>query len=199
MTPSETAELLATVQAYTGRTVGTVDVAAWHEALNDLPLDASRRAVVRHYTNSTDWIMPAHVRRLVKAERADRVARTIEMPPDADPDDIEAYLDALRDGRTRTAGGGRAIPAQALEQQFRAVPRATPAAIEAAKAAVPPPRRPRQRDLSHTEAVADMDRILAQQPNLPCCTHCTGTGDHLGQPPHRLPCQLCPTTQEANA
>jgi acyl-CoA hydrolase len=164
MTPSETAELLATVQAYTGRTVGTIDVAAWHEALRDLPLDACRRAVVQHYAISTDWVMPAHVRRLVKAERADRIARAIEMPPDADPDDVDAYLEALRDGRSRTASGDRTVPHQQLTGTFRDVPAASQAAIEAAKDQVRRiPHTPRTADLSHAEATADMDRMLAEQ------------------------------------
>lgn len=62
------ARVLARVAAYDRRTVGRADVAAWHDALDDLDEDACHRAVVAHYRDSTEWLMPAHVRRRVEAD-----------------------------------------------------------------------------------------------------------------------------------
>jgi hypothetical protein len=64
----ETSEVLARAAAYDYRTVGESDIRAWHDALSDLDVDACGRAVVAHYRESTDRLMPAHVRRLVTAE-----------------------------------------------------------------------------------------------------------------------------------
>lgn len=122
MKPSEVAELLGTVQAYTGRTVGAVDIAAWHEVLSDLDLQDCRQGVVRHYTTSTDWIMPAHIRAEVKRIRADRLERSPLCIPAADPDDVPAYLTALRADRHREAAGLVARDMNVIEGTFRSVP-----------------------------------------------------------------------------
>jgi hypothetical protein len=63
---SETARLLATVAAYNNRTVGEADVEAWQAVLSDVDLDDAKAAVREHYAEQTEWIMPAHVRRLVR-------------------------------------------------------------------------------------------------------------------------------------
>lgn len=72
MTPAETAALLAKVQAFDKRTVGRADVAAWHEVLATTELADALEAVTRHYRESADFLMPAHVRQLVKVIRSER-------------------------------------------------------------------------------------------------------------------------------
>lgn len=72
MTPADTARVLAKAQAYDRRTVGEADVLAWHEAIGDLGLADSLEAVRRHFTTSTDWLMPAHIRVIVAAIREER-------------------------------------------------------------------------------------------------------------------------------
>lgn len=62
MTRSETAQLLARIQAFDRRTVGEADVIAWHVALHDLQLGDTIHAVVAHFRTSTDWCLPAHIR-----------------------------------------------------------------------------------------------------------------------------------------
>jgi hypothetical protein len=64
MTPGDVARLLAKCQAYDRRTVGHADIAAWHEALEDLELGPALAAVAEHYRDETTWVMPAHVRRI---------------------------------------------------------------------------------------------------------------------------------------
>lgn len=72
MTRSEVALLLGLAAARDYRTVGEVDVLAWFEDIGDLDLADAREAVARHYRESTDRVMPAHIRRLVKMIRDER-------------------------------------------------------------------------------------------------------------------------------
>jgi hypothetical protein len=71
---SETALVLAQMQAYDQRTVGDSDVIAWHSLLVDAPFEDCQEAVRRHYAENTDRIMPAHVRRLVRDIHGERAA-----------------------------------------------------------------------------------------------------------------------------
>jgi hypothetical protein len=116
MRRSEIADLLAMCAAFDRRTVGEGDVEAWLAVLGDLAFDDCRQAIVKHYAASREWIMPADVR--------DHATRRLETPiphespvPDADPDDVPAYLAALRNGKAMViepgpgAGGIRAIGA----------------------------------------------------------------------------------------
>jgi hypothetical protein len=68
----ETSHALALVQAYDRRTVGEADVRAWHAVLSDAPAADVMEAIRRHYAEETGWIMPAHVRRLVRDIHAER-------------------------------------------------------------------------------------------------------------------------------
>lgn len=65
MTPADIARVLAKAAAFDSRTVGEADILAWFEALGDLDVDDALAAVTRHYRESTDWLKPAHVRRIV--------------------------------------------------------------------------------------------------------------------------------------
>lgn len=66
MNLSQTAQMLAQMQAYDQRTVGESDVIAWHAILSDAPFEDCQEAVRLHYAENTDRVMPAHVRRLVR-------------------------------------------------------------------------------------------------------------------------------------
>jgi hypothetical protein len=119
MTPAETAELLGLAAAFDRRTIGRTDIAAWTAVLADLELDAAKQAVTAHYATETRWIMPADIRQAVLKKRAEAAADyqgpglTADIP-DADPDDIPAYLTALRTQRTRAADGLKPRPMAAL-------------------------------------------------------------------------------------
>ncbi|MFD7996872.1 zinc finger domain-containing protein [Streptomyces mexicanus] len=110
MTPAETAEVLGLCAAFDRRTIGKTDVIAWHGVLADIDLADAKRAVARHYATETRWLMPADIRQAVRKARADAAAdyQGPGLPaeiPDADPDDVPAYLAALRAQRHRASDG----------------------------------------------------------------------------------------------
>jgi len=73
--------VLTKAAAYDRRTIGRAEVMAWYEALGDVDLADALEAVADHYAESTDWLMPAHVRRLtaeIGRERARAVAAETE-------------------------------------------------------------------------------------------------------------------------
>jgi len=67
--------VLAKCAAYDGRTIGEADAMAWREVLHDIELIDALTAVTRHHRESTDWAMPAHVRRHALAIRDERRRR----------------------------------------------------------------------------------------------------------------------------
>ena len=106
MTIDETIDLLTAAAAFDRRTVGKADAVAWHTVVGDLPLDDCLVAVRGHYTDTTDWLMPAHVRQRVKAMRRDRIARAIPAAPPAEVADVPGrYKAALEAGIRRIADG----------------------------------------------------------------------------------------------
>ena len=72
MNAEEIGDVLAKAAAYDQRTVGSVDILAWLEVIGDLDRGDALVAVARHYRETTNRIMPADVRRCVKAIREDR-------------------------------------------------------------------------------------------------------------------------------
>jgi hypothetical protein len=106
MTPDETIDLLTLAAAYDRRTVGKGDAMAWHAAVGDLAFADCRVAVIGHYTDTTDWLMPAHVRHRVQRIRARRLDRaSIPPPPPELVDDWPAYQAALHAARVAAADG----------------------------------------------------------------------------------------------
>ncbi|WP_018214748.1 hypothetical protein [Salinispora vitiensis] len=96
MTKAETALILAAAAARDLRTVGDADVLAWHEDLHDITYPEAREALRRHYRDSTDRIMPAHIRhhtRTIRDERRRQVAHQVRALPSRYEDD------ATRDAR----------------------------------------------------------------------------------------------------
>lgn len=158
-------ELLAVAQSFDRRTVGDFDAEGWRRAMHGLALEDCKRAVVEHYTTSTDWLMPAHVRHGVMRIRRDRLDRAQDHePPDADPDDPIAYQRALVDGRRRTADGTeKRRDMRAVEGVFRSVPEVDASTWRQRAQRMLPGHRPAPADLTHAEAVADMDRMLAER------------------------------------
>ncbi|AEV86716.1 hypothetical protein ACWT_5699 [Actinoplanes sp. SE50] len=72
MDKAEVVLLLTLAATFDYRRIGEADVEAWYLALDDIDLDDAKAAVVRHYRDQTDRLMPAHVRAGVKAIRAER-------------------------------------------------------------------------------------------------------------------------------
>ncbi|MFF0864201.1 hypothetical protein ACFYUV_20750 [Nonomuraea sp. NPDC003560] len=112
MTPEEVIDLLSTAAAYDRRKVGEADVIAWHAAVKDLDFLDAQDAVIGHYTETTDWLMPAHVRKRVKDIRAARVAfAPVPAPPAELADSPGAYQAAIQDAVAKIARGF-ALPKQ---------------------------------------------------------------------------------------
>lgn len=110
MNLAEASAVLAKAAAFDRRTVGEADILAWHDALGDLPAADCLAAVTEHYRESTDWLMPAHVRRIAdtldRARRrkareqleADELQAAIAASPLHDrKDDVTALIGQLRD------------------------------------------------------------------------------------------------------
>lgn len=66
MNLSETADLLSAMSAFDRRTIGEGDVIAWQAVLSDASFRDCLEAVKQYYAEQTEWMMPAHVRRLVR-------------------------------------------------------------------------------------------------------------------------------------
>lgn len=77
MNRAECAQLLTVIASYDRRTLGEADVISWHGAIGDLSFEECRDAAVKHYATQTDWLMPAHVRRLAVATRQDAAMREL--------------------------------------------------------------------------------------------------------------------------
>jgi hypothetical protein len=70
MNKAEVGDLLTVIVAFDRRTIGHADIEVWHLILADYPLADCAQAVKDHYSERTDWLMPAHV-----VARADRMAK----------------------------------------------------------------------------------------------------------------------------
>ena len=109
MNAEETARLLAKCASFDRRKIGELDIIAWLEVLGDLPYRDCEQAVTGHYSDSTDWIMPAHIRQRVKAMRRDRVNReVVAAPPPELTGEPGRYRDELR-ARVRDIADGRSL------------------------------------------------------------------------------------------
>ena len=120
MTPGDTARVLAAAQSLDNRrTVDEVVVASWHAIIGGLEFEDAVAAVHAHYSRTRDWIMPADVLAGAKLARRERMAALDKYAPDADPDDPQAYIRALREGRRRTDTGPHRLPS--VGRVFRAI------------------------------------------------------------------------------
>ena len=106
MTLEETIDLLTVAAAYDKRTAGKSEAIAWHAAVGDLGFEDARAAVVGHYTDTTEWLMPAHVRRRVRDIRDRRLEATeIPEPPRELAGNPPAWRAAIHAARVAIADG----------------------------------------------------------------------------------------------
>ena len=127
MNRAAAARLLTLSAAFDSRTIGETDVEAWTLALDGLDVDRCKTAIVKHYRESTDRVMPAHIRRL---------ARTTTGDPGVIPETGEAFCgDCKGVHRPRESCAVLARPEgfkAAIAGAFRSVADAlSPRAIEA--------------------------------------------------------------------
>lgn len=119
MNPEQTGRLLAICAAFDRRTVGRADLLAWYRVLGDLDFAECEAAVIAHYTDRRDFVMPADIRTRVRQRRRETAEREHSRVA-IDPDAYRAHTDhldaqflqklATRTGRT-SAAAGRAISA----------------------------------------------------------------------------------------
>ena len=81
MNLTEAARLLTMIASFNNRTVGEGDVIAWQSVLTDVVLADGEEAVRRHFAEHTEWLMPAHVRRLVRDIERERSVAATEWAP----------------------------------------------------------------------------------------------------------------------
>lgn len=118
MQKSQIAKLLGIAAAFDQRTSGTADDEAWLAAIGDLNFEDAREALIGHYRDSTERVMPAHIRQRVTLIRNDRYsrARIPDPPPDLDQATERAAILAARiaagDGRDPQAAMNAAIEAR---------------------------------------------------------------------------------------
>ena len=107
MTKAEVARLLAVAAAFDQRTTGEEDDVAWLAAVGDLSFTDARTAVIAHYRESRERIMPADIRERVETARARRIADAppVQIPPELADDPVaanewkRAQYAAIADGR----------------------------------------------------------------------------------------------------
>lgn len=127
MSPGEVARLLSACAMYDYRTIEEADGLAWHHVVGDLDFDDAMEAVRKHYQQSTDRMMPAHVRQGVKAIKAERDRQrkheNRELPSPFEEDinrqvRMEAGMGTVREvlAKLTTAHFEEKAPVSAMEQ-----------------------------------------------------------------------------------
>lgn len=106
MTSDEVWDLLELVASIDRRKLGLTDRQTWEMLVGDLPAADAKAAVLAHYRDSREWIMPADIRRRVKEARRQRILDAgIPAPPPELTDDPAAYGAALQAAATAIADG----------------------------------------------------------------------------------------------
>jgi hypothetical protein len=75
MSPEEAGKLLGICASYDNRNVDELNVYAWFRVVGDLPYGECEQAVIAHYSESREWIMPADVRTRVRRAQRDGAER----------------------------------------------------------------------------------------------------------------------------
>lgn len=119
MNRDEVVDLLTLIAARDRRTVGHTDVAVWLEDVGDLTFEDARVAVARYFRESREWLMPADIRRLVRAIRAERIAAAPIPAPDAAMGEV-GYRQALKQITARIGDGK--VPFRSIESGSGAEP-----------------------------------------------------------------------------
>ena len=108
MSPTEAAALLAMAATFDNRKPDPAAATAWATVLDGLRPEDCRQAVIEHYRDHTEWLMPAMVRTAVRRIRTARIIAygTLPDPPAGlDPDNAHAYARWLADIRRQIADG----------------------------------------------------------------------------------------------
>lgn len=137
MTPDETVVLARYVRALCPQQkFDEYTPDAWHDVLGEYRL-ADARAAAAAVAKRQPFVSPAEIIGQIKQQRGDR-ADSFQGPglpaeiPDADPDDVGAYLAALRAQRTRAADGFELKPRK-MAELLAGVGREVPAEVTAVR------------------------------------------------------------------
>jgi hypothetical protein len=147
MQKQHVAALLGLMATFDYRKTDETDDDAWLMVIGDLNFDDAKAAVIEHYEASDERMKPVDVRRGVAALREQRARHqgaavgaggTAEIP-DADPDDVPAYLAAVREQRVRCGDQLTSRPVGALlaGRSFRTVPPVTQIELARERRALP--------------------------------------------------------------
>jgi hypothetical protein len=169
MTKGEVVDLLTAAAMFDRRTVGKADTEAWLAVVGDLPFDDALAAVRGHYTDSTDWLMPAHVRRRVKAMRADRLARQVIPHPGHELADQPGRYKAALAAMIRRIGDGfgERMAIAAAPEREGPPPEAVTEAIGQARAKFAPPPLTPQELAAQQAAESRAEREAADRKETP--------------------------------
>lgn len=107
MNQTDVTTILAKCSAYDNRKPAQATVAAWMDALDDMPLADALQFVTDHYRVSRDWIMPADLNREWQQLRAARQRAISEADRPVAPGDLspEQFL-TFRRALTRAVSEG---------------------------------------------------------------------------------------------
>ena len=106
MNATEASELVALMALYDNRKASDPDIVAWLKVIGDLDYADCETAVLAHYRETRERIMPADVRIRVKALRRERLSREIVPAPPAEvTDEPGRYKAALEEGIHKIADG----------------------------------------------------------------------------------------------
>lgn len=118
MNLSESGEVLALSSEYDNRHFTAETAAAWWDLLQPFTLNEARAAVRKHYNESTEWLMPAHIVRIIKAQhRANLAAVGSIVPSRADMTTTAAEL-ATTKALSKAIASGELTP-EAYEHYMR--------------------------------------------------------------------------------
>jgi hypothetical protein len=111
MTPAEGATLLGVAAAFDNRKPDADAATAWAMALDGLRFVDCRDAIVAHYRNETEWIMPAMIRAAVRRIRSKRIDEhpPLVPPPGLDDAGEMAWLAEA----TKRVGDGEQVDSEA--------------------------------------------------------------------------------------
>ena len=141
MTSDEVWDLLELIASIDRRKVGLTDRQTWQGLVGDLSSADAQAAVVAHFRESREWIMPADVRTRVKAMRADRLSREIVPAPPAELADDPGRFRAELKNELRNIADGFSIP-KAIAGPVREDD--PPGEWTEARAQFPPPLTPQE-------------------------------------------------------
>lgn len=151
----EIGDLLAFAAIYDNRKAADPDVLAWLKAIGDLPYADAEDAVAAHYGETTERIMPGHVRARVKAMRRERLERAPLPPPSGELADQSGRYQKILQARIKQIADGKD-----LRNAIAAGPREgdPPAEWQARKAAVTPPPPPDPQAIARAQAAESRRR-----------------------------------------